>query len=56
MKNILKFIIEPIRFIGSRGFAESVIKFFDRHEWLIYLVAFFIALLAVFFIYIQPVL
>ena len=36
MKSIFKFIVEPIRYIGSRGFAEMVVKFFDRHEWLIY--------------------
>jgi len=56
MKTILKFLIEPIRYIGSRGFAEMVVKFFDRHDWLIYVVAFFVALIAVFLIYIQPVL
>ncbi len=56
MKSIFKFIVEPIRYIGSRGFAEMVVNFFDRHEWLIYVVAFFIALVAIFLIYIQPVL
>ena len=56
MKTILKFIIEPVRYIGSRGFAELIVKFFDRHEWLIYVVAFIIATIAVFMIYVYPVL
>mgnify|MGYP000895440422 CR=1 FL=1 len=54
IKSILKFIIEPIRFFGSRGMAEKVVKFFDRHEWLVFVVAFIIALGAVFLIYIYP--
>lgn len=54
IKNILRFIIEPIRFFGSRGLAEKVVKFFDRHEWLVFVVAFIIALVAVFIIYIYP--
>lgn len=56
MKTLIKFLIEPIRYLGSRGFAEMVVKFFDRHEWLIYVVAFMITLIIVFLIYVQPLL
>ena len=56
MKVIIKFLFEPIRYLGSRGFAEMVVKFFDRHEWLIYVVAFIITLVIMFMIYVQPVL
>lgn len=56
MKVFFKFLVEPIRYLGSRGFAEMVVKFFDRHEWLIYVVAFIVALFIVFMIYVQPVL
>ncbi|HHX75813.1 MAG TPA: hypothetical protein GX698_00375 [Acholeplasmataceae bacterium] len=56
MKAFFKFLIEPIRYLGSRGFADVVVKFFDRHEWLIYVVAFVVALITIFIIYIQPAL
>ncbi|ABX81959.1 hypothetical protein [Acholeplasma laidlawii] len=56
MKSFLKFLVEPIRYLGSRGFAETVVKFFDRHEWLIYVVAFIVTVFIMFMIYVQPVL
>lgn len=36
---ILSFIFEPVRFVGSRNFSNIVVKFFDKHKWLIYVVA-----------------
>lgn len=56
MKNIMKFFLEPIRFLGSRGVSDRIVKFFDRHPWLIYIVALFISLGAIFMMYIAPVL
>ncbi len=54
MKRILHFIIEPIKFIGSRDLSNKLVLFFDRHKWLVYVIAFFVALTAVFFKYVYP--
>lgn len=54
MKKILHFIIEPIKFIGSRTFSNKVVAFFDRNKWLIYVIAFLVALGFVFFKYVYP--
>ena len=54
MKKILHFFIEPIKFVGSRSFSNKVVSFFDRNKWLVYVLAFLIAVAAIFFKYIYP--
>ncbi|VEU83077.1 hypothetical protein [Acholeplasma hippikon] len=50
IKQILNFIFEPVRFVGSRNISNVIVKFFDKHKWLIYVLALVITT-AVFIIY-----
>lgn len=54
VKKIIHFLLEPVRFLGSRDLSDKIVQFFDRHKWLVFVVAFVIALVAVFVKYIYP--
>ncbi|MBN3491000.1 hypothetical protein JV173_05660 [Acholeplasma equirhinis] len=54
MKKFFHFFLEPIRFFGSRDLSAKIVGFFDRHGWLVYVLAFLVALAGVFFKYMYP--
>ncbi|WP_026400060.1 hypothetical protein [Acholeplasma equifetale] len=53
-KEIITLLIEPVRFFGSRNFSGKIVGIFDRHKWLVYVLAFVIALTFVVIKYIVP--
>lgn len=54
IKNILNFIFEPFKFLGTRNFSQKIVEFSDNHKWFLYVFTTIIVLLAMFLKYVLP--
>lgn len=54
IKKIIHFLFEPVRFLGSRDLSDKIVQLFDRHKWLVFVVAFVISFVAIFVKYVYP--
>ncbi len=56
MRKIIDLILQPIQAIGKHSVSDRVINFFGKRPYLIYVLAFIVTLLYIFFKYIFPAL
>ncbi|MBE0700706.1 MAG: hypothetical protein IH571_03360 [Acholeplasmataceae bacterium] len=54
MKKILTLFIEPLKMLSSRNLAEKISVFFNKHQYLVYIIAFLIVAGLIFMTYIYP--
>lgn len=54
IKRILLGIIEPLKALSNRKFAEKAAEFFEKNSWAIYVLSLIITLTIMFLTYILP--
>jgi hypothetical protein len=54
IKRILLGIVEPLKALSNRKFAEKAAEFFEKNNWAVYVLSLLITLTVMFLVYILP--